>query len=215
MKYKLTNLIYQEGTTPADARSHANEKYAWITAELFNEADPFGNPARLPRFYVMEPGLIERFKPYLEPIPGSQAKKVNEASMQAAIDKGDCLPLLTISNVFMVEWPLAEPYVRLDRETKQPVLTKQGDLVRVDTLVLYLKKTLDPDSAEWQWVESPASVAQRVLARSYRPLALITGTANPTAAGTTAPTEPAPTESPEERIARLKAELAAATGGAV
>ena len=215
MKYKLQNLVYQEGITPADARSHANEKYAWITAELFNEADPFGNPARLPRFYIMEPGLIERFKPYLEPIPGSQAKKVNEASMQEAIDKGECLPLLSVSNVFMVEWPLAEPYVRLDRETKQPVLTKQGDLARVDTLVLYLKKTLDSDSAEWQWVESPASVATRVLARSYRPLALITGTANPTAAGTTAPPEPAPTESPEERITRLKAELAAATGGAV
>jgi hypothetical protein len=213
MKYKLQNLIYQEGVTPADARSHKNEKYAWITAELFNEADPFGNPARLPRFYIMEPGLIERFKPYLEPIPGSDSKKVNEASMQEAINKGDCLPLLTVSNVFMVEWPLAEPYVRLDRETKQPILNKNGDIVPISTLVLYLKKTQDVDTNEWQWVESPASVATRVLSRSYRPLALIQG-ANPaaTAAGTTAPEPSSAEETPEQRIARLQAELAEATG---
>lgn len=210
MKYRLKNLIYQEGVTPADARSHANEKYAWITAELFNAADPFGNPSRLPRFYIMEPGLVEMYKPYMEPIPGQPGQmKVNEVSILKAISEGACMDIMNIGNVFMVEWPLGEKYVRLDRTTRQPVLNKDGIMVPTETLVLYLKKSFDPDTNEWQWVESPSSVAQRVLSRSYKPLAQIEGATAAPATTAAAPATTAPEgETPEQKAERLKAELA-------
>lgn len=210
MKYRLKNLVYQEGITPADARSHANEKYSWITAELFNNNDPFGNPNRLPRFYIMEPGLIELYKPYMEPLAGQPGQmKVNEVSIMKAIADGTCPNIMDISNVFMVEWPLGEKYVRLDRTTRQPVLNKDGIMTPTETLVLYLKKVLDPDTNEWSWVESPSSVAQRVLSRSYKPLALIAPEQAPSAQATQSEQAPSAAESPDERAARLKAELAA------
>lgn len=217
MQYKLTNLILREGVVPQTARSHQGEKYQWITAELYNELDPFGNPTRLPRYFIMQDNLIKAYEPYLEPaigIPG--AKKVNEASMQQAITEGKCPDLLHITNVFMVEWPLSESYVRLDSTTHKPILSQNGAIIPVTHLTLYLKKVLDTDTNEWVWQESPSQVANRVLQRNYAPVANIQ-VGSPTVAAPAlaeqAPVAPsAATEASQpaaERAAQLQAELAA------
>ena len=214
MKYVFKNLILQSGTVPMTARSHQGEPYSWITAELFNESDPFGNPARLPRFYILSETLVTMFKPYCEPLTGPNVApgtlKVNEVSINKAIAEGTCPDIMHISNVFMVEWPLAEPYVRLDRASRQPVTNKDGRITPVQSLTLYLKKTFDPDTNEWQWVEAPADVARRVLERSYQPA----NTIQPSAAAQPAATEPqAPAAQTAEQIAAAaQAQVAALTG---
>lgn len=217
MKYKLQNIRITKG-------NNSRGEYAWLQADLFNDADPFANPARLPRYYNMTDAVIAMYDKYTEQVTenGETFNKVNEASLVEAIKNGETPDILHIDHIFAVEYPLPEYYARVYRTDRIEngiligkagdfITGKNGEVIPTNTLTLYLKKGYDPDSNEWVFVERPEQVARRVLERNYKRYELKTQQAEATApAMSPEPPTTAPAETKEQEIARLKAQLEAA-----
>lgn len=55
MRYKLQNIRINRGV-------NSRGTYEWLQAELFNDAQPWANPARLPQFPSMTQAYIDLFK---------------------------------------------------------------------------------------------------------------------------------------------------------
>ena len=55
MRYSLRNIRINRGV-------NSRGEYEWLQAELFNDAQPWANPARLPQFPSMTKEYIDLFK---------------------------------------------------------------------------------------------------------------------------------------------------------
>ena len=220
MKYLLKEIQIFEG-------SNQRGPYSWLQARLFNDVDVFGNPAQLPRYYNMTEQVVALYKPYAvqDTVRSTQELKVytvNETNMFNDIKEGKIPDYLHIDQIFAVVVPTPGWYARI---YKTPVIQNNqqiaaagefvknanGEVTPVNSLVLYLKKYLDPNEMDqtkaWKWVEEPERAMRTVLSRNYKkydaPVGIEAG------AAPAAPTA-GPSTSPEDEIAKAKAVLEAA-----
>lgn len=218
MKYKLQNIHIFTG-------KNSRGDYAWLQADLFNEIDPFNNPNPTPRYYSMTPAVIALYDKFKEPTKDDKGIlipndfTVNEASVLEAINSTDPttkIPdILHIDHVFRYTYALEGSWIRKYRtdvtDADGHILHKAGEPiiangasapVPVTSIPLYLKKGMDSDTGEWDWVDAPEIVARRVLERSYMP-AEPTQTPMPT----TTVAEPTQKVDKDEQIKAMQAQI--------
>lgn len=221
MKYLLKNITILSGT------QSNGTKYNWLQADLFNDEDIFGNPARLPRYYCMTDVVIDMYQKYaVDDTTRPGIKVVNEASVKEAIAKGEIGDILHINQIHAITMPLPAEYARIYRTqvkdaTTGAVLHDKGDYilaegqtepVPVSSITLHIKKYFDSETNEYSWVEDPHSVLRRVLERNYKPY-----TRPGSVAQVQVPSAPESTGvemSQEEQIKALREQLATLGAGA-
>lgn len=222
MRYLLKEITIYESTNQRGA-------YSWLQARLFNDIDVFGNPAQLPRYYNMTAEVVEMYKPYavLDSTRSTQEIKVynvDHKKLAQEIAENKIVDILHIDQIYSVVVPLPGWYARIHKTPlirDNQLIANQGDFVKneagevtpVNSLVLYLKKFQDPNETDptkaWKWVEEPERAMRNVLSRNYKQYELKQPVQAPTEAPA-APTDSAPTTSPEDEVARAREILARA-----
>jgi len=166
MRYLAKNARITEGVTKTGA--FAGQKYFLFQADLFVEGNIFANPARLPRFYTLNPQIAEAFM-------SAAIKNTADSTADITVYDIDLTKvdesLHHISNVFPFTKILSRPYGRIDRQTKNFIIASNGSVTPVTAITVYGVKVQDNElNGETKWVEDMDQVINRILERSYKPL---------------------------------------------
>lgn len=225
MKYLLKDIVIFEGTFERGARK--GQKYHWLRAALYNETNFRANPRQLPLYFAFQDDEVNMYMPYAKPNeqrPGQyivNSVDIKQAMQKAAQD-GEPMPdLLHIDNMFRFTMELSEPYVRVynaqvkDQNTGQ-VIHEKGDPViaegqtkpvPVKSVSVMLMKVFDNETGESAWRDDPAQEVRNLLERSYKPYEPQATAPVAQAVAAEAPETQAEAETPEQKAARLQAEL--------
>lgn len=175
MKKELVNLQVVKGT--ASRGSRKGQEYKYVVAELKSVGNNWlaSNTTRVDRLFILNPTLVQIFEAFVCKKNGGTAE--GDENIQLPDD------YRVVSNIFRVKVPLAERYVRINSEDQkdehgviiakkgEPVKTITGDVAVYDSIEVLAVKVQDEDTGEMYWVDTPESIARRVLSRYYRRLA--------------------------------------------
>ena len=114
-----------------------------FTADMFNDANVFENPSRLPKFSAINQELIRAI--------------VNNPKEFEYVD-----------NMFPCTLELDGWYLKIDKHGK-PCL-KDGKAVAIHNITIWAKKIKDADTGELLWVDDPMVTIHRIIDRYYIPM---------------------------------------------
>lgn len=217
MKYLLTDVTIFKAT-------NSRGEYKWLRGRLYNDTDDSANPRQLPFYFAFNAKEVEKYEPFARADanrPG--AFIVNEVDMQNAINEGKIKDLLHISNIFKITVPLTMPYARIYsadvvnaqtgaiEHSKGEWVTAEGQTepVPITELSMYMKKIIDNETGETNWRDDPMTEARRILERSYKPYTKTNTVSAPITPQVPTQQTQQQEETPEQKAARLRAELEA------
>lgn len=227
MKYRMVNILIFKG-------KNSRGQFSYAQSDLKLE-DPRLRQSRTPRFYMLDDDTTKLYEPYAEAVTDAailnqyrvgkieQVLKVNEVSLQKAIDEGKCIDLLHIDNIVRYTYELDEPWAPIyNRDTVVNGITYKagdfrrgdnGEIVPVKALILYIARYFDPDTNTWEYLDPPEEVAHRILERGYKrytttpPTVAVEATVNGAEPATTDPTASLTQEQKDELLKKAMAAM--------
>ena len=197
-------------------------EYYWMQYELFNEANRFANPNRLPRVYTFNEELIKEYLPYAEvdnqrTTPNQTVRVVNDASLKKAIEEGKLeWDARHIEDVVYKTVPLEGVWARVyknDVVENGAITHKKGDYIvsattgepiPVTSITVWIPAFFDEQTNAYAPVESFDDNVRGILERGYKRLVFNQVMTE----AEKAPEQKQEEETAEQKRARLEAELA-------
>lgn len=213
MRYLLVNPTITVGRTVGGRFD--GQEWKMFRAELFNDEDESANPNRLPTYTSMQVHFIKHYEENGAAVLDTTASNANVRVYKVDMTKVD-EKWQHIDKVVPYRKMLARIYGRIDRQTGAFQTNKNGGITPVTSITTHMKRRFDEDmvgmqradgtiSNGWDWIEDPEAVVNRLLEQYYKPLDEAQATAAP--AATAAP--PEILETPEQKMARINAQIAA------
>ena len=215
MKYLLQNVRINRGT-------NSRGQYEWLQAQLYNDAQPWANPARLPVLTSMTQAYIDMFKEQndanLKEIPEYRVEVNGKVMLQVFELIRVPEAVSHVDHVYTMVQPLngwwRQVYrrdtvvngVTMPKGTPR-IGTNGKPLPAVSSLRIVMRQYFDPDRNIWDDVENPEDIANLILERGYEQIEI--AAAQPTAGAAPAAQPSASTNVQEALTDEQKAEMQA------
>lgn len=175
MKYKLQNVRINRGF-------NSRGQYEWLQAQLFNDAQPWANPARLPVLTSMTQAYIDMFKEpgdtNLKEIPEYRVEQNGKVTTQVFEVTKVPETVDHVDHVYTMVQPLQGLWRQVYRRdtTINGVVMPKGTprlgtngkpLPAVSSLRITMMQGFDPDRNVWYDIENPEDIANLILERGY------------------------------------------------
>lgn len=175
MKYLLRNVRINRGW-------NSRGQYEWLQAELFNDAQPWANPARLPQMPSMTQEYINMFKEEgdanLKEIPEYRIEENGKVVFQVFQVERVPDAVKYVDHVYTMVQPLNGLWRPVYRRatTVNGVQYPRGaarigangkPMPATRSLRIVMRQAFDPDFNKWVDIENPEDIANLILERSY------------------------------------------------
>lgn len=216
MKYKLQNVRINRGF-------NSRGQYEWLQAQLFNDAQPWANPARLPVLTSMTQAYIDMFKAEnntnLKEIPEYRVESNGKVVLQVFEVTDVPEAVGHVDHVYTMVQPLKGLWRQIYRRdtTVNGVVMPKGTprigtngkpLPAVSSLRITMRQAYDEDRNMWVDIENPEDIANLILERGYEQIEIAAAQPQPGAATVAMPNATATTEQlTDEQKAEMQARI--------
>ena len=217
MKYQLKQVRINRGI-------NSRGSYEWLQAQLYNDAQPWANPARLPVLTSMTQAYIDMFKEpgdtNLKEIPEYRVEQNGKVVLQVFELTSVPEAVSHVDHVYTMVQPLNGLWRQIYRRdtTVNGVTMPKGTprigtngkpLPAVSSLRIVMRQYFDPDRNIWDDVENPEDIANLILERGYEQIEIAAAEPKPNAASAATPAaSPATGEAlTEEQKAEMQARI--------
>lgn len=191
MKYQLQNVRINRGF-------NRRGKYEWLQAQLFNDAQPWANPARLPVLTSMTQAYIDMFKEpqdaNLKELPEYRVTQGDKIVLQ--VFEVTKVPEIVdhVDHVYTMVQQLKGLWRQIYRRdtTVNGVVMPKGTprigtngkpLPAVSSIRITMRQAYDEDRNMWVDIENPEDIANTILERGYEQIEVAAAEPMPNAAG--------------------------------
>ena len=217
MKYLLKNVRINRGF-------NSRGQYEWLQAQLFNDAQPWANPVRLPVLTSMIQAYIDMFKEAnntnLKEIPEYRVESNGKTVLQVFEVTSIPEAVQHVDHVYTMVQPLHglwRQVYRRDTTVNGTVMpkgtprigTNGKPLPAVSSIRITMCQAYDPDTNKWFDVENPEDIANVILERGYEQIEVAAAQPTPGAAPAAQPNASTTTQEAltDEQRAEMQARI--------